>query len=150
MYARMGIFVLLLVVLATGCLGRAPSEEPASATTGDGTKTSASMLEPQINELASVTVEVSPKEFVPGSPISFDISMNTHSVDLNYDLTKTATLIDDAGNIYRPLGWDGSPPSGHHRSGALTFPPLPSSAQSIKLVLSDINGADRVFEWQLK
>ncbi len=80
--------------------------------------------------------------------------MNTHSVDLDqYDLGELAVLRDDAGNEYHPISWD-SPPGGHHRRGALTFP-LPDSlsqgeARYLEIVIQDIAGIEqRVLKWEL-
>ncbi len=84
----------------------------------------------------------------------FDISLDTHSGDLDgYDLKELALLRDDAGNEYRPTSW-GSPPGGHHRSGKLTFAPLsPESATStkyIELVVRNVAGIEeRVLRWDL-
>lgn len=107
-------------------------------------------LEPKVSDLNSVSVKVSPKELALGAPVVFEISMDTRAVELDYDLTRIATLIDDSGSAHQPLGWEGTPPSGHHRSGTLTFPPLPAGTKHFKLIIRDINGADRSFEWHLR
>ncbi len=140
------IFLVVLVILILGCLGRAPAGE-LTPTEAANAKTE---FESQVSDLNAVSVKVSPRGLTSGSPLVFDVSMNTHSVELNYDLTQVATLIDDAGNSYQPTSWEGAPPGGHHRNGVLTFPPLPSGTKNIKLVFKDINGADRVFEWRLE
>ncbi len=68
---------------------------------------------------ASVTVEVTPAGGTSGTLI-FDVSMNTHSVELGYDMTKIATLTDDQGRNYPAKSWDGAA-GGHHREGSLTL-----------------------------
>lgn len=84
----------------------------------------------------------------PLSASEFEISINTHSVDLGFDLTEISMLYDNIGNTYKPLKWEGSAPGGHHRSGILKFPFVDSNAKSIKLVIND--GARREFSWNIK
>ena len=87
-------------------------------------------------------------QITPLSPSEFQIAINTHSVDLDFDLTEISTLYDDAGNAYKPLKWDGSEPDGHHRNGILKFSSINSNAKSIKLVITDT--ATREFNWNLR
>ena len=87
-------------------------------------------------------------QIAPLSANEFQIAMNTHSVDLYFDLTKISILYDDIGNDYKPLAWEGSEPSGHHREGTLKFPPINNNAKYIKLVIIDTT--TREFEWKMK
>jgi len=87
-------------------------------------------------------------QVTPLSVNDFQIVMDTHSVDLDFDLTEISILYDDAGNAYKPLKWDGSEPGGHHREGILKFSPIDSNAKSIKLIIKD--STRREFEWNLK
>ena len=87
-------------------------------------------------------------QVTPLSTSEFKIEINTHSVDLDFDLVQISTLYDDIGNAYNPLKWDGSEPGGHHRSGVLKFPPINKNAKSIKLVIKDSTTMD--FNWNLK
>ena len=82
------------------------------------------------------------------SASEFQIEINTHSVNLDFDLVQISTLYDDIGNEYEPLNWDGSEPGGHHRSGILKFPTINNNAKSIKLVV--IDSVRREFNWNLK
>jgi hypothetical protein len=98
-----------------------------------------------------VQVEVKPVQLTAGKPVSFLISMNTHSVDLSQDLTAVATLKDDQGREYKPLTWQGSSPGGHHRSGTLAFPALAGNAKSVTLIIRQIADVpERSFQWQLE
>ena len=83
----------------------------------------------------------------PLSTSEFQIAMDTHSVDLDFDLTKISILYDNLGNEYKPIKWEGSEPGGHHRSGVLKFSSLNKNAKSIKLVIND--SATREFKWNL-
>ncbi|MBI1936470.1 hypothetical protein HYS31_08640 [Candidatus Woesearchaeota archaeon] len=81
----------------------------------------------------------------PLSASQFQIAIDTHSVNLDFDLAQISVLYDDLGNIYKPLKWEGSEPGGHHRSGTLIFPKINENAKSIKLVITD--SAAREFNW---
>lgn len=83
----------------------------------------------------------------PISTNEFQITMDTHSVDLDFDLTQISVLYDDLGNGYNPLKWEGSEPGGHHRSGILKFLPINKGAKSINLVITD--STKREFSWNL-
>lgn len=105
----------------------------------------------QTSREAGVLVNVQPSQLAPGRPAVFRLLMNTHSVELDQDLTAVSVLSDDLGNQYRPSGWKGSPPGGHHRRGELSFPALNSKATQVKLVIKDIGRArERSFAWKLE
>jgi len=54
------------------------------------------------------------------SGAAFSISLDTHSGSLDADLAATSTLQVD-GRTWASAGWDGDPPTGHHRTGTLRF-----------------------------
>ncbi len=106
-------------------------------------------LSAKINSENLVSITVKLNDFSFDKPIRFDVSMNTHQVSLDFDLTKISYLEDDKANIYQPLSWDGSPPGGHHRSGTLTFPGLSEKTKFIKLIMKNVdNVPERVFKWE--
>lgn len=95
-----------------------------------------------------VRVDVVPVKLAAGQAAQFKVRMNTHSVEIDQDLTAVSDLRDDQGRQYRPAKWEGSPPGGHHRKGVLSFPALESSARSVTLTIRDIAGvAERTFTW---
>ena len=108
-------------------------------------------LAPQINSEGSVEVEVTLVEISDASDSwQFKIVLNTHSVELDQDLTKSTLLFDNKRNQYEPLSWDGAPPGGHHREGVLTFRPVSPQLSSIELVIKNIDGIpERKFNWTL-
>ena len=77
----------------------------------------------------------------------FNVSMETHSVPLNEDMTKVAVLIDGGGKEYNPLDWTGAPPGGHHRDGTLVFGAIKPLPKSFALKIN-IGGIERIFSWQ--
>jgi hypothetical protein len=98
-----------------------------------------------------VRVTVIPTVLVPDQQAKFDLSFNTHSVELDQDLTAVAELNDDQGRSLRPRQWDGSPPGGHHRKGTLIFPALPASVKSVTLTIRNVADVpERTFTWQVE
>ena len=100
----------------------------------------------------SVSITVAPQTL--GGDVSewkFDITFTTHSGSLDFDPTAVTRLVDDSGNIYKPLRWEGGPQGGHHREGVLVFgqiKPLPHTVE-IKIVnISEVH--ERSFVWNMK
>jgi hypothetical protein len=89
----------------------------------------------------------------PGETLDFEVSMNTHSVDLAWDLASLSTLRTDTGLEVHGLSWPGS--SGQHVGGALRFPSqvdgraLLEGAAQVTLVIRDAGAPERVFTWVL-
>jgi hypothetical protein len=101
------------------------------------------------DEQASVTVDITPKKLgLAEEKNIFEVSLNTHSVDLSYDFQKIIIREDDLGNIYQALEWTGGE-GGHHLVGEIIFPKLNLSAKKVKLTINGVGGAERVFEWML-
>lgn len=98
----------------------------------------------------SVTVAVTPAGGTAATLI-FEVSMNTHSVELDYDMTKIATLRDDQGRTYAVQDWNGAA-GGHHREGSLTFEvPAGAAPKWLELNLAGISGVPtRLFKWDVK
>ncbi len=129
------VAILLVTFLLTAARSEGAGGIPLSTITSRG---------------GSVTVAAGSENFSPNSP-EFSISMNTHSVDLGFDMKELSLLFDDRGKVYKPLRWEGSGPGGHHRTGKLTFTPLEGSPKKIKLIIRDVAGVkERAFEWELR
>lgn len=133
------VLVGLVVALSLGLGGIAYSQS-----------SDAVVFDKQTNDENSVKVEVMPVALFAGSPATFEISISTHSVNLDYDMLEISTLQDSEGKIYKATEWKGSPPGGHHRKGILRFPELEKTPQSVKLVIRGIaNVPERSFEWKI-
>ena len=63
----------------------------------------------------------------------FDVIMDTHSVELDQDMTEIAILTDDSGKEYSPARWEGVPAGGPHREGGLGFYPITPPPQIITI-----------------
>lgn len=106
--------------------------------------------ETKTEEQASVTVVVTPLDLSPNSKEwKFDVVMDTHSVELDQDMTKIAILVDDQGKEYKPLSWDG-PVGGHHREGVLIFNQIIPNPKSVELKISEVGSVVRIFKWDVK
>ena len=109
----------------------------------------------RIHEEGSVEMAVlylNPLNQEAGSELSFEVRMNTHSVNLDaYEMENISFLRIDGGAEQKALGWVKPGGGGHHRSGVLKFAgPLPSGAQSLQVIIRGIGGVqERVFEWKL-
>lgn len=103
-----------------------------------------------------VTVDITPLNLgMPFDTLEFDVSMNTHSVDLSMDLASLSTLTTDTGLVIRAVLWD-APRGGHHVSGKLIFPVtkdgvrLLDGSTNLTLQIRDLDVPVRTFEWELK
>ena len=105
-------------------------------------------LDSQLKSMGAVEVEVTPVSVEPGSNMIFDISLNTHSVELDYDYTEIASLEDNLGNKYKALEWTGEK-GGHHLSGTLSFEAVGENAENVVLTISGIDGQNAAFKWEL-
>jgi hypothetical protein len=164
-HKSVALFLLALALSAAAC-----SASPATATILAATATapeppaanptSAPANAPSANLArsdAQGTVEfvVTPLNLSsPGETLDFDVAMNTHSVDLAWDLAAQSTLATDTGLEVKGTSWPVG--SGHHYEGTLTFPartadgqPLLDGAKTLTLTITDADAPERVFEWDL-
>lgn len=104
----------------------------------------------------AVVVEVMPDDLSSreDGTLSFEIAMNTHSVDLSMDLAGLSTLQADNGVTVEALDWSGG--SGHHVRGILRFPanasdgrPVLEGASRLVLTIRNVDAQERTFEWFL-
>jgi hypothetical protein len=125
-----------------GAAQAAPAEPNQPAAPGFAT---------QSNSERAVSVDVTPINLGTGSAtLDFEVAFNTHSVDLSFDPAAISVLRDSAGREYPAVGWEGSGPGGHHRSGVLRFPPPDQAPQFIEVVIRGVAGVpERVFHWDL-
>jgi hypothetical protein len=91
----------------------------------------------------------------PSQLLEFEISMNTHSVDLSMDLSLVSTLESDLGVQVAAGFWSGG--SGHHVNGVLTFPdkdrsgrPILDGASVLTLRIEGVDAPVREFQWEVQ
>jgi hypothetical protein len=105
----------------------------------------------QSNKENGVRVDAMPVELKAGSEVRFEVRLNTHSVALDQNLAAISSLKDNKGNTFQAIGWDGSPPGGHHRSGTLSFPALAQGTKTVTLIIKGIGkDSERIFSWQVQ
>src|SRR3989344_8666261 len=79
-------------------------------------------FEAQTNNEGPVRITILPRDISKTARIwEFEVTLDSHSVELNEDLMQTYILTDNRGQEYKPLFWKGNPPGGHHREGVLAF-----------------------------
>jgi hypothetical protein len=94
----------------------------------------------------AVSISVTPRANSDPSTISFDVALNTHTVELDFDLAEHTTLTIGAAR-YAPTSWEPNTPGGHHVSGTLTFILEDAAraalveADTVELTFDDIAGA---------
>lgn len=111
----------------------------------------AAAFPPQSDEQGEVIVTVTPGNVSSKAETwSFDVLLDTHSVELNEDMVSVAVLTDNNGEQYRATGWRGDGPGGHHREGTLLFKPITPMPTLLTLKLSNLGGiGERTFTWQI-
>lgn len=146
------IIILSLVAFIGGfILFYNPKTIPASPSNVSQSPNMEQKWELKNNEQANVAVTVTPTDLGGDSKEwKFDVVMSTHSVELDQDMLRVAVLIDNLGKEYKPLGWEGAEPGGHHREGTLVFAPINPYPQDLTLIIKGIGGKDRTFSWVLK
>lgn len=152
MFNRNAIPFLVIIIITLAVLAFfaysifRPNPEVQSTLTNQSTENSSSLSE-QTDEQGQVTVKVKPLNIQQNSNVwEFEVTLDTHSVELDTDLAKDAVLIVN-GTEYPARSWTGDPPGGHHRKGVLAFQSL-SEANVVQLKIRGIGGvAERVFEW---
>lgn len=70
-------------------------------------------------EAGAVTVTIDPVR-VDAAGAEFKVSFDTHSVELDFDVARDATLTV-AGAPWPGATWSGDGPDGHHRAGTIRF-----------------------------
>ncbi len=155
--------LLLTAFLLAGC-AEAPADGPAA--TARATRTTvpsatAPVLatpaegETRTDEQGAVVFEVTPLNLdSPRETLDFEVVMNTHSVDVAWDLAALATLRTDSGLEVQGTAWPVG--GGHHYGGTLSFPatsadgkPILDGATVLTLTIRDTDVPERVFVWEL-
>ena len=159
------IFPILLVLslIVSACAPSAasaanPASQPAPVSNNGPIPTSGAVNADlaRTDEQGAVVFAVIPLNLeTAADTIEFDVSMNTHSVDLSMDLATLSTLSTDTGLTVEAARWDATP-GGHHVDGRLIFPlttdgkSVLEGASKLTLTIVNVDAASRVFEWDLK
>jgi len=148
-YLIIAIVTLFFIIAGFQIMNKSGKKQETQEPVSLGSATLVSGLESQTNYEGAVVVSVVPIKSIDDS-WGFEIILDTHSVELNDDLTKTSILIADNKSYY-PIAWDGDSPGGHHRSGILRFNFILPQPTSITIKILEVGGIkERNFIWRLK
>ncbi len=143
----MSLAILALIGIFLLFYNRKPIPEPVPENTLN--QNTEQRWEPKTDEQTSINVTITPVDLsVDSQEWKFDVTIDTHSVELDQDMTKSAVLMGDDDEEYKPIRWEG-PTGGHHREGTLLFAPIAPYPQHLKLIINGIGGVQRYFEWIL-
>lgn len=108
--------------------------------------------ETKTDDQPPVTIKITPVELGKGTETwKFQIVFDTHSGSLDDDLLAAVSLVDDKGNIYQKISWEGPGPGGHHREGTLAFNPIQPPPKYVELKIKDVGGVlERSFRWNIE
>jgi len=136
---RFAVLGAAVVLLAGGCGAGDTSADktPGQTTPGLVTKTI---------ESGEVTVTVDPVR-IDETGAEFEITLDTHSVELDMDLAEEATLEVD-GDVWTGASWAGDGANGHHREGTLSFDPGGPAQGDAVLTIGGFPAAVRI-SWRL-
>jgi hypothetical protein len=131
------LFGFTLVAIAAGVIGMGNAAEPGYA--------------PQVSNERQVKITATLQNITKEAKTwDIEVSLETHTHALSEFLENTSMLIAD-GKQYKPMGWEGSPPGGHHRKGVLRFKAIDPQPASVELQIRLIGDpSPRSFQWILK
>lgn len=106
---------------------------------------------PQISDELGIKITATLQKIPKGAKTwDFEVVLETHTHALSDGMENSSVLIAD-GKQYKPVGWEGSPPGGHHRKGMLRFKAIAPQPASVELQIRLIGDpSPRNFKWRLK
>lgn len=136
------------LIVAAGVVAGCGAQAPADTASVPGGR---SVGGEQVSDEGGVTVKVTWAG--PDSGASFEVAMDTHSVDLDGLDLRDAVLRNDRGDQLSAEPWT-APKGGHHREGTLSFGgdvrAVLDRASWIEVVLRGVAGVpERVLRWQV-
>lgn len=145
-----------LALLVAACSG-APPQPPSSVESAPdagvtgGSTPEATTSGTRTSEGGQVTVAASWGG--PAAGASFEVALDTHSVDLDALDLSDAVLRNDRGETLLARPW-AAPKGGHHRAGTLTFDgdqaPFFGGASWVELVLIGVGDVlERTLRWEI-
>jgi len=131
--------LIFTAFLLAGLVGSAKSN---AASTAESTQTVSG---------GGVSVAVTYANPRAGEPPRFQVTLNTHSVDLDgYNFKTLALLRDEAGKTYAPTKVENQG-GGHHRQVVMTFPKVSEGTKRVEVIIKDIAGIkERTFRWNIQ
>ncbi len=151
---RIALFFLpLLALILAACSGTTGKSAALQANTNVNSSESGANPLAREDKQGAVTVTVTPTNLSsPSETLDFDVSLQTHMVDLNMDFAALSTLKTDTGVTVKATIWNG-PKGGHHVNGKLSFPAsqngksILQGAKTLTLSIQNVDAAERTFSW---
>jgi hypothetical protein len=150
------ILFLLFPLILSACSGSPASTVEAQPETAEQAVSQQPSVLERKDSQGAVVVTVTPVNLDnPGETLDFQITMETHSVELDMDLPSLSTLSTDTGFTVQGSSWNG-PKGGHHVEGTLSFPAqkdgssLFEGAKVIMLKIQNVDAPERVFSWEVQ
>ncbi len=141
----LAVLLLSVAVLLSGCSAASPTASETASSPRDSA--SATTRTSEGGQVTAVVDWAGPDEGAV-----FDVSLDTHSVDLDALDLADAVLRNDRGEALTAQAW-AAPKGGHHREGSLAFEgnatPFFKGAAWIELVLSGVGDLpERTLRWE--
>lgn len=140
-------YILVIILFIIGFYLAINRQKNVEVTNISSVRTDFAIVKKSAEE--GIDIEVEPKASSDKKTWSFEITLTTHEGSLDQDL-ETGSVLENEKNIQlNPLGWEGSPPGGHHREGVLSFPAFLEEPKNVTLKLSGFGQKYRIFNWDL-
>ena len=150
---------LLILGLTAACATIATTAEPpppAASAPAATTPSAPAAASPRTAPQGAGEFAVTPLNLgANAATLDFAVVMDTHSVDLSWDLAKQAALETDTG--LRVTGSQWTAGSGHHYENTLVFPaqttdgtPLLAAAKTLTLIIQNTDVPERTFVWEIR
>ncbi len=148
--------LLMIVLVACSNTGTPPaSPQPALSTQSSNTNGGLPVDLKRTDSQGSVEFIIAPINLnTPSETIDFSVVMDTHSIELSWNLAAQSVLTTNTGVEVRGVEWPVG--KGHHVEGTLKFPtkttdgkPLLDGTKKLTLTIKDAGVPTRVFEWTL-
>lgn len=106
---------------------------------------------PLVSEVNGVKVTARLLDTAPNAKTwNIELTLDTHTRPLDETLDTTSVLMVGKQQFFA-LGWQGSPPGGHHRTGVLSFRPIVPKPAAVELrILLNGESRPRSYSWRLK
>lgn len=157
--SRKLLFLILVVMgmVLVACDSASPAElaPTVNASAAEATAATPGSDLARTDSQGSVEFVITPLNFAtPGETLDFNVVMDTHSVDLSWDLAAQSMLTTNTDLEVKGLSWLAG--SGHHYENTLAFPTktadgklLLADATKLTLTFRDAAAPIRVFEWEI-
>ena len=146
---------LITLLVAAALLLSACRAQPAVPTAVPTDPVAGESALTRTDNQGSVQFAVTPLNLdAPGDTLDFQVVLDTHAIELDWDLAALSTLRTDTGKEVSALSWTGA--SGHHAEAVLSFPAetadgarLLDGAATLTLIIRDADAPERRFDWEL-